>query len=116
MKHTVGKTLVAEVANTLFTVPNGFKAEVTLLFISNSAGNNKLVSAYWQHAHDASHQIKIIDSYLLAATEFIKFDGSSIILQSGDSIVITPEVGSAMSGIATFNLYKEAATYAFDGE
>ena len=116
MKHTVGKTLVAEVANTLFIVPNGFKAEITLLFISNATGNNKLVSAYWQHAHDASHQIKIIDSYLLAATEFIKFDGSSIILQSGDSIVITPEVGSAMSAIATFNLYKEAATYAFDGE
>ena len=116
MKHTVGKLLTEAVANTLFTVPNGFKAEVTLLFISNATGNNKLVSAYWQHAHDASHQIIIIDSYLLAATEFIKFDGSSIILQSGDSIVITPEVGSAMSAIATFNLYKEAATYAFDGE
>lgn len=116
MQHTVGKTLTAGAANTLFTVPNGFKAEVTLLFISNATGNNKLVSAYWQHAHDASHQIKIIDNYLLAATEFIKFDGSSLVMQSGDSIVITTEAGSSMSGIATFNLYKEAATYAFDGE
>jgi hypothetical protein len=116
MKHSVGKLLTAGAATTLFTVPNGFKAEVSLLFISNHTGNNKTISAYWQHAHEPSHQIRIIDGYQLAATEFIKFDGSTIIMQAGDSIVLTAEAGSAMSGIATFNLYKEAATYAFDGE
>jgi uncharacterized protein YjlB len=116
MKHSVGKLLTAGAATTLFTVPNGFKAEVSLLFISNHTGNNKTISAYWQHAHDPSHQIIIIDGYQLAATEFIKFDGSTIIMQAGDSIVLTAQAGSAMSAIATFNLYKEAATYAFDGE
>ena len=116
MKHSIGKLLTAGVANTLFIVPNGFKAEVSLLFISNHTGNNKTISAYWQHAHDAAHQIRIIDGYLLAATEFLKFDGSTIVMQSGDSMVLTPEAGSDMSAIATFNLYKEAASYAFDGE
>lgn len=116
MKHSIGKILTAGVANTLFTVPNGYKAEVSLLFISNHTGNNKLISAYWQHAHDAGHQIRIIDGYLLAATEFIKFDGSTIVLQSGDSIVLTPEAGSDMSAITTFELRKEPQTVAFDGE
>ena len=116
MKHSVGKLLTAGAANTLFIVPAGYKAEVFLLFISNHTGNNKTISAYWQHAHDAAHQIIIIDGYPLAATEFLKFDGSTIVMQSGDSIVLTPEAGSNMSAIVTFDLYKEAATYAFEGE
>ena len=116
MKHSVGKLLTAGAANTLFIVPAGYKAEVFLLFISNHTGNNKTISAYWQHAHDAAHQIIIIDGYPLAATEFIKFDGSTIVMQSGDSIVLTSEAGSNMSALATFDLYKEAATYAFEGE
>ena len=116
MKHSVGKLLTAGAANTLFIVPAGYKAEVSLLFISNHTGNNKTISAYWQHAHDAAHQIIIIDGYPLAATEFIKFDGSTIVMQSGDSLVLTPEAGSNMSAIVTFDLYKEAATYAFEGE
>jgi hypothetical protein len=116
MRHSVGKQLTAGVVNTLFTVPNGYKAEVSLLFISNHTGNNKTISAYWQHAHDAAHQIRIIDGYQLATTEFIKFDGSTIVMQSGDSMVLTPESASDMSAIATFDLRKELQTVAFDGE
>ena len=116
MKHSVGKVLTPEVANTLFIVPAGYKAEVSLLFISNHTGNNKLISAYWQHAHDITHKIRIIDNYILTASEFIKFDGSTIVMQSGDSMVLTSEAGSSMSAIATFDLYKEAAIYAFEGE
>ena len=116
MRHSVGKQLTAGVSTTLFTVPNGYKAEVSLLFISNNTGNNKSISAYWQHAHDAGHQIRIIDGYLLAAKEFIKFDGSTIIMQSGDSMVLTTEGGSDMSAICTFDLRKEPQTVAFDGE
>ena len=110
MKHSIGKLLTAGVANTLFTVPAGYKAEVSLLFVSNHTGNNKTISAYWQHAHDAAHQIRIIDGYLLAATEFLKFDGSTIVMQTGDSLVFTPEAASEMSAIATIDLYKENTT------
>ena len=110
MKHSIGKLLTAGTANTLFTVPTGYKAEVSLLFVSNHTGNNKTISAYWQHAHNIDHKIIIVDAYLLAATEFIKFDGSTIILQAGDSMVLTPETGSAMSAIATVDLYKENST------
>jgi hypothetical protein len=116
MKHSVGKLLTAGVANTLFTVPAGYKAEVSLLFVSNHTGNNKTISAYWQHAHNIDNKIRIIDGYQLAATQFLKFDGSTVVMQSGDSMVLTPEAGSAMSAIATFDLRKEPQTVAFDGE
>jgi hypothetical protein len=123
MRHSVGKLLTAGVANTLFTVPMGYKAEVSLLFISNHTGGQgqgahagKSVSAYWQHAHNINHKIIIIDEYALAATEFIKFNDATVVMQSGDSMVLTPESGSEMSAIATFDLRKEPQTVAFDGE
>lgn len=116
MRHSIGKELTAGVENVVFTVPAGFKAEISLLFISNHTGNNKTVSALWQHAHDPLHRIYIVDGFLLAATEFVKFDGSTLVMQSGDSLRVTTEVDSAMSVIVTFDLYKEAGTFAFEGE
>ena len=116
MKHSIGKRLTAGAENVVFTVPAGFKADVSLLFISNHSGNNKTVTALWQHAHDPLHRIYIIDQYPLAVAEFIKFDGSSLVMQSGDTLRITPEAASVMSVIVTFDLYKEAGTFAFDGE
>ena len=116
MKHSVGKQLTAGATTTLFTVPNGYKAEVSLLFISNHSGNNKTITAYWQHAHDIDHKIYIMEDNNLDARNFIQFSNASIVMQSGDSMVLTCEAGSEMSAIATFDLRKEPQTVAFAGE
>ena len=116
MRHSVGKQLTAGVANTIFTVPQGYKAEVDMLFISNLDANNKTTTAYWQHAHDPSHEIKIIDSYPMASHTFLQFSNGSIVMQQGDSFVIQPEAGATQSCIITFDLRKEPQTVAFDGE
>lgn len=107
MKHSVGKQLTAGSANTVFTVPTGYKADVTLLFISNRDANNKTISVYWQHAHDVDHKIHIIDAYPLSANSFLQFSNGSVVMQSGDSMVMTPEAGSVMDTIVTLDLYKE---------
>lgn len=116
MKHSIGMSLTAGTANTVFTVPNGYKAEVELLFISNLDANNKTTSAYWQHGHDVSHKIYIIDSYPMAAHTYIQFSNASVVFQSGDSMVITPQAGATQSCIVTFDLRKEPQTVAFSGE
>ena len=116
MRHSVGKQLTAGVANTIFTVPQGCKAEVDMLFISNLDANNKTTTAYWQHAHDINHKIKIIDVYPMAAHEYLQFSNGSIVMQQGDSFVIQPEAGATQSCIITFELKKEPQTVAFDGE
>jgi len=116
MKHSVGKRLTAGVANTVFTVPQGYKAEVDMLFISNLDANNKTTTAYWQHAHNINHKIRIIDLYPMASHSFIQFSDGSIIMQQGDSFVIQPEAGATQDCIITFDLRKEIATFAFDGE
>lgn len=116
MRHSVGKQLTAGVANTIFTVPNGYKAEVDMLFISNLDANNKTTTAYWQHAHDAAHQIKIIDSYPMSSHSYLQFSTGTVVMQQGDSFVVTPEAGATQSCIITFDLRKEPQTVAFDGE
>jgi hypothetical protein len=116
MKHSVGITLPAGTATTVFTVPKGYVAEVDMLFISNHSGNNKTVSAYWQHEHDPTHQIYIIDAYPLATKGFVQFSGGSIIMQQGDSLVVTPEATSDMSVIVTFDLRKETQILTFNDE
>ena len=107
MKHTVGLQLVAGTTNTVLTVPAGYKAEVTLLFISNLDANNKTTTAYWEHAHNTAHKIYIIDTYPMASHSFIQFSNGSIILQSGDKFVVRPEAGATQSVMLTFDLYKE---------
>ena len=116
MKHTIGLQLTAGVNNTVLTVPAGYKAEVSLLFISNLDANNKTTTAYWEHAHNTAHKIYIIDTYPMASHSFIQFSNGSIVMQSGDKFVVKPEAGATQSVLLTFDLRKEAGTLAFDGE
>ena len=115
MKHSVGKVIPAATLTELFKVPAGYKAEVSTLFASNHTGNNKAITLYWQHAHDITHKIYIVFDYVLSANNYLQFS-DSMVMQSGDSIQVLTEAVSEMSVIASFDLYKEAATYAFDGE
>ena len=115
MKHSVGKVIPAATLTELFKVPAGYKAEVSTLFASNHTGNNKTITLYWQHAHDITHKIYIVFDYVLSANNYLQFS-DSMVMQSGDSIQVLTEAVSEMSVIASFDLYKEAATYAFDGE
>jgi hypothetical protein len=116
MKHSVGITLPAGTATTVFTVPSGYVAEVDMLFIGNHSGNNKTVTAVWKHGHNPAHQIRIIDGYQLAAKQFIQFKDGSVVFQQGDSLVVTPEASSDMSVIVTFDLRKETQILTFGDE
>ena len=115
MFHTVGKVIQPAVLTELFTVPTGYKAKVSTLFASNRQGNNKTISMYWQHAHDINHKIYIITEYVLNANDYVQFS-DSMVMQSGDSIQVLTEAASLMNVMASFDLYKEAQTVAFDGE
>ena len=115
MKHSVGKVITPATLTELFKVPAGYKAEVSTLFASNHTGNNKNITIYWQHAHDITHKIYIVFNYSVHSNNYLQFS-DSMVMQSGDSIQVLTEAGSEMSVIASFDLYKEAATYAFEGE
>lgn len=106
MKQSVGKQLTAGIANTLFIVPVGYKAIVSLLFISNLDANNKTTSAQWYQA-DTATSIYIIQQYPMASHSYIQFSNGELVLQSGDKMLITPEAGATQSAMATFDLIKQ---------
>ena len=115
MKHSVGKVIAPATLTELFKVPAGYKAEVSTLFASNHQGNNKWITMYWQHAHDATHKIYIVTQFVISANNYLQFS-DNMVMQSGDSIFVMTEAASDMSAMATFDLRKEAQTVAFDGE
>ena len=104
---SVGHNLAAGTKTTVYTVPTGYYAKWNLCFISNHTGNNKLVSVWWYDS-SADNEITVVDAYLLAATQYLRFDGGAyVVLEEGDQVRITPEAASAMSATNTFELYRK---------
>ena len=116
MKHSIGISLTAAVDTTVFTVPLGYVAEVSYLYIYNNTATSKTITAYWQHAHDAGHQINLLSDVTLTTKTIILYDTMSVVFKQGDSLVVHPETGADMSIIVTFDLRKEISQLTFVGE
>jgi len=109
-KHSVGKALTAGTSNTLFTVPNGYHAYVTMVFIANAGGSTAAVSAAW---HDGA-TITFQGDKSVSAGEAIQFggdgEGLGLVMKSGDYMTVTPAAGSTFTAIATFELFPHEAS------
>ena len=104
---STGHNLTAGSKTTIYTVPTGYYAKWNLCYISNHTGNNKTVSVWWYDS-SAGNEITVIDAYLLAATQYLRFDGGAyVVLEEGDQVRITTEAASAMSATNTFELYRK---------
>ena len=107
MKHSTGFNLTADTANTILTVPTGYDACVSYLFISNVGGSTKTVSASW---HDGV-TVDFLGSKGVGANDFLQFGGpvgAFLIMREGDYMTITPEAGSTFSAIISYDLYPAA--------
>jgi len=62
---------------------------MSLLFITNASAQDSDIDVQWYRAADTTSYF-ILGSKNLATGEFIKFDGSFIVLDAGDRIDITP--------------------------
>ena len=74
---------------TLYTCPANAKAHMSLLFITNAASQDSDVDIQWYRASEST-SFFIIGGKNLSTGEFLKFDGSFIVLESGDRIDVTP--------------------------
>lgn len=108
--RSVGMNLTAGSANTVYTCPDNFIAKMNLLFVSNHGGNNKTVSIQW---HDVStgEAYYIVGGYVLSAYGYLKLDGSYLVLNPGDHIVVTPEAGSTMSTTVSVEEFYEQGLF-----
>jgi hypothetical protein len=105
---TVGKNIVANTPTVIYTVPKGCKAILTLLYISNSTGSNKTVSAVW-HDHSEGDDIVILGTTNLDANKYIQLSDGRVVLDEYDYINITTETGSTMSVILSMEILQNTA-------
>lgn len=102
--------LTAGVANTVYTCPPNYIAKMQLLFVSNHGGNNKLVTIRWNDV-SAGQSYYIVGGYVLSATGYLKLDGSYLVLNPGDTVIITPEAGSSMDTTITIEEHYEQGLF-----
>lgn len=108
--RSVGKVLTAGVANTVYTCPANYVAKMTLLFVSNHGGNNKTVSIQWNDS-SVGQSYYIVGGYVLSAYGYIKLDGSYLVLNPGDTLIVTPEAGASTDATVTVEEYYEQALF-----
>lgn len=106
--RSVGTNLTAGAANTIYTCPANHTSKVELLFVTNHSagggGSTKTVSIQW-HDISAGQSYYIVGGYSLTSTAFLKLDGSYIVLNAGDYLVVTPEAGSTMDATVSVEEY-----------
>jgi hypothetical protein len=102
---SVGTTLTTATKTTVYTVPVGYYAMWNLAYAVNHSGNNKFVDIVWYDASTNTEHF-VLDNYVLGHTQFIKFDGSYIVLEEGDQVRVQAESGATMNVINTFELHR----------
>lgn len=100
---SVGRSLTAATATTLYTVPTGYYAKCVLLHASNNGTSNKHISFSWYDS-SATATIPITTEFTLSAKSTLaEIDVNQyIVLEEGDYITTISESGSTISVIATF--------------
>ena len=104
--RSIGMSLTAGAANTVYTCPDNFIAKMVLLFISNHGSGNKTVTLQWQDA-SASATYYIVGGYVVSAYGYLKLDGSYLVLNPGDTLIVTPEAGRTIDAVVTVEEYYE---------
>ena len=110
MHYSIGKNLTAGVANSLFVVPEGYHAKVSMLFIANAGGSTSGVQAAWEET-DAT--IPFQGNASVNAVTSLQFGGEYgyfLILKDGEYITVTPDAGSTFTALVSFELYPHPAS------
>ena len=101
---SVGVNPTAATLTTVYTVPTGYYAKFTVMYIHNTGGSTKSITVQWYDASTAA-TLDILTAYTLASKTYLQFDGGAyIVFEEGDKLQITTEAASSFSFIATFEV------------
>jgi hypothetical protein len=101
---SVGINPTAATLTTVFTVPTGYYAKFTVMYIHNTGGSTKHITVQWYDASTAT-TLDILTAYDFTSKTYLQFDGNAyIVLEEGDKIQITTQSASSFSFIATFEI------------
>ena len=101
---SVGINPTADTLTTVYTVPTGYYAKFTVMYIHNTGGSTKHITVQWYDASSAS-TLDILTNYDFTSKQYLQFDGNAyIVLEEGDRIQITTQSASTFSFLATFEV------------
>lgn len=103
---TIGLNLSAGVTTTVYTVPVGYFAKWSLMYLFNNSGSTKNIAVHW-HDSSTSADIFVMDSSV-SSKNYVRMDGGAyVVLEENDTIVMLSELGSSFSTLCTFELFKK---------
>jgi len=101
---SVGVSPAAATLTTVYTVPTGYYAKFTVMYIHNTGGSTKHITVQWYDASTTT-TYDILTEYDFTSKLYLQFDGNAyIVLEEGDRIQITTQSASTFSFIATFEV------------
>jgi hypothetical protein len=101
---SVGINPTANTLTTVYTVPTGYYAKFTVMYIHNTGGSTKHITVQWYDASTAT-TLDILTNYDFTSKQYLQFDGNAyIVLEEGDRIQLTTQSASSFSFIATFEV------------
>lgn len=97
-------------ATTLLTIPSGYKAAVSLLFIANTGGSTGSVAASWYRSHTDT-TLPFLGDNSLSAGAFLRFSANSVndvlVMREGDIFKATADTGDVMTALMTVQLLRD---------
>ena len=104
--YTIGANPTAGSSNTIMTVPTGYDARITNVFVTNNTGSTKELTAAWV---SVSNTYNFASAKSLNSKDCIEYGGEFgqfLIMDEGDTMTVTPESGSTFVVIVSFILLK----------
>jgi hypothetical protein len=101
---SVGSAPTAATLTTVYTVPTGYYALFNLMYLHNTTGSTKTITVQWYDS-SLTTSYDILSTYSMGSKDYLKFDGSYIVMEEGDQFRVTTESGSTFNVLATFELY-----------
>lgn len=108
MLQSIGKALTGGTTTTLFTVPDGYHAVLSMLMVINTTANQHNYSVVW---HDGTSITVQATKNLAAESNQIFFSADNpLVMQEGDYIQVTTAATSSFSAIATVDIIRNEKT------
>lgn len=108
-KVSVGKQLTGGSTTVMYTVPTGYRASWSLLYLVNHTIVAKNFTVEWRDANN-DLIVNVFLNYPLTASNFLKMDGGSwVMLEEGHTVTIIAETGADADVICSFELERNNA-------
>jgi len=101
---SIGSNPTANTLTTLYTVPKGYYAKLTLLHAANATGSNKHITFDWYDSSTTT-TFSFVYQYTIASKVYLTLPTySAIVFEENDILKVTTESASTFAVVATFEI------------